>query len=286
MQIITADEPLAVTATSASVQADFPALPDVAVQPNVAALPNFAALPNVAALPVSESQARASIQWLASLALEKMPRTLDGDKDWGKTKKVWAGVRVRRDGFKLKTHRRFRELEQGRWIKYEVTFPDPKAGNAPAVTVHSVLPSIDAVTGQQRWKIDSSVVTPMKFTARIQRWNLGVKLFSMTITGEMRVRLASSASVGFLSDYGEIPPALVIDPRIDQAQLVLERFEVDRVSHIGGDAAEQWGELMEEILVDRFVKKQNERLVDKMNRSIEKERDDLRLSMTEWFANW
>jgi hypothetical protein len=237
-------------------------------------------------LSLDAMQAKASVQWLASLALQKMPRTFDGDKNWGDTKRVWSGVKMRLDGLKLKTNRRFREVEQGRWVKYQVTLPDPAADNAASVTVHQVVPSMDPVTGDQRWKIDSSIVSPMKFTARVQRWNLGVKLYSVTITGEMRVRLASSASVAFFADYAEIPPALVIDPQIEQAQLVLERFEVDRVSHIGGDAAEQWGELMEEILVDRFVKKQNEKLVDKLNRSIEKERDDLRLSMADWFASW
>ncbi len=140
-------------------------------------------------LSVTEAQAQASIQWLATLALRKMPRSFDGDKDWGDTKKLWAGIRVRRDGLKLKTHRRFREVEQGRWVKYEVTLPDPAAANAATVTVHDVVPTIDQASGEQRWKIHSSIVAPMKFTARVQRWNLGVKLFSMTITGDLRVRL-------------------------------------------------------------------------------------------------
>ncbi len=237
-------------------------------------------------LSVSEAQARASIQWLAELALRKMPRSFDGDKDWGETKKLWAGIKVHRDGLKLKTHRRFKEVEQGRWVKYEVTLPDPTAPNAATVTIHDVVPTIDQASGEQRWKIHSSIVAPMKFTARVQRWNLGVKLFSMTITGDLRVRLISTTSVGFVADYAEIPPALVIDPRMDQAQLVLERFEVNRISRIGGDVAEQWGELIEEILVERFVKKHNDRLVGKLNKSIDKERDDLRLSMAEWFASW
>ena len=56
----------------------------------------------------------------------------------------------------------------------------------------------------------------------------------------------------------------------------MEHFEVDRVSKIGGDVAEQWGELMEDILIERLVKRQNEKLVGKLNKSIDKERDDLK----------
>ncbi len=237
-------------------------------------------------LSLNDKQAQSSVQWLASVALSKMPRTFDGDKDWGDTKKVWAGVDVKRDGWKLKTHRRYREVEHGRWIRYEVSLPAPEAGNAALVVIHAVESTIDAQTEQQRWRIDSSIVVPAKFTARIQRWNLGVRLFSVTVQGELQLRLSSSATMGFFADYSEVPPALVIDPRVDQAQLVLERFEVERVSHIGGDVAEQWGDMMEELLLERLVRKQNDELVAKLNRSIEKEREDLRFSLADWFQQW
>ena len=235
---------------------------------------------------ISQSQARASVQWLATLALSKMPRTFDGDKNWGETKKLWAGVKVRRDGLKLRTKRRFREVEHGRWLRYEVTLPPLGAPDAAAVNIHQVAAEVDPGSGQQRWKIDASIVAPLAFTARIQRWNLGLRTYSMTVSGKMRIRMRSFASIGFLADYAEIPPALVIDPRIEHAQLALDSFEVKRVSHVGGEVAQQWGELMEEILVDRFVKKRNERLVEKLNRSIDRERDELRLSMADWFSNW
>ena len=240
----------------------------------------------VDSLSLTPQQARSSVQWLAAVALKKLPRTLDGDRDWGDTKRVWSGVRVKRDGWKLKTHRRYREVEHGRWIRYAVTLPDPNAGNAPAVVIHQAIPVDDPLSGDQRWRIDSTISAVMKFKARIQRWNLGARIYSLTVSGEMQVRLATSASMGFFADYGEVPPALVIDPKVERAHLELERFEVNRVSHIGGDAAEHWGDLMEEILVERLVRKQNDKLVPKLNRAIEKERDDLRFSLAQWFEQW
>ncbi len=239
-----------------------------------------------ASLVTSPEQARASIQWLATLALERMPRTFDGDKDWGEQKKVWAGVHVKRDGWKLKTHRRFHDVNHGRWVQYEVTLPETTADNAAIAKVDSVHRRIDEASGAERWQIESSITAPMKFTARVQRWNVGVKVFSVTIRGDLRVRLISTASVGFVADYAEVPPALIVDPRIEKAELRLEHFEVDRVSRIGGDVAQEWGELIEDVIVDRFLKKQNDKLVTKLNKAIEKERDDLRLSMADWIANW
>ena len=233
-------------------------------------------------LEVTSHQAKDSIQWLATKASKHIPRTMSGDKNWGDTKRIWAGVKMRMDGFKLRTNRRYRELEQGRWIKYEVTLPDVP----PAIEISDASPNIDVTTGEQGWTITSSVVSPMEFEARVQRWNLGVKLFSVTVRGKARIRLNSTLLLGFHANYGEIPPGLVIAPSVQKAELVMEHFEVDRVSKIGGDVAEQWGELLEDILIDRLVKRQNEKLVVKLNQLINKEQDELKLSFSDWLENW
>ena len=233
-------------------------------------------------LNITNEQAKESIQWLATKASKHLPRTISGDKNWGDTKRVWAGVKMRMDGFKIRTNRRFRELEQGRWIKYDIAFPEIP----PAIKITEVSQISDESTGQQSWVITSAIASPLEFTARVQRWNLGVKLFSMTVSGKARIRLNSTLSVGFHANYGEIPPGLVIAPSVQKAELVMEHFEVDRISKIGGEVAEQWGELMEEILIERLVKRQNEKLVSKLNQSIDKERDDLKISLAEWFESW
>ncbi|TWU58325.1 hypothetical protein [Rubripirellula reticaptiva] len=235
-------------------------------------------------MPIDTASAKASVQWLVDKALVELPRTFDGDKGWGDTKRVWAGVSMKMDGLKLKTHRKFRDVDHGRWIRYEVTMPKPGAARNVDVTIDAVTPVIDPVSGQERWKIDSTIVAPVHFSARVQRHNLGIQLFSVTVTGKMKVRMTSSATIGFYPDYRKIPPDLVIDPVIEQANLKLESFEVDRVSHIGGDAAEAWGEIMQEVLVERFVQKQDEKLVAKLNKSIGKKRDDLRISLSDWFT--
>lgn len=232
-------------------------------------------------LQVTNDLAKDSLQWLATKASKHIPRTLSGDKNWGDTKRIWAGVKMRMDGLRLRTNRRYRDLEQGRWIKYEVTLPEV----TPAINITDVSPRIDVTTGEQSWKITSSVVSPMEFEARVQRWNLGVKLFSVTVRGNARIRLNSTLSVGFQAHYGEIPPGLVIVPIVQKAALVMEHFEVDRVSKIGGDVAEQWGELLEDILIDRLIKRQNEKLVGTLNKSIDKERDDLKISLSECLKN-
>lgn len=239
---------------------------------------------HASAVGMDSAQAKASVEWLIDRAISQMPRTIDGDKDWGETKKVWAGVQMKLDGGKLKTHRRWKEVEQGRWIRYEVTLPPSSANRGFDVAIDRVSPVLDPVTGDARWRIESTTTAPMKFSARVQRWNLGVKLFSVTVTGVMKVRFRSTATIGIYADYGRIPPDLVLDPKVESASLSLERFEVERVSHIGGDAAEAWGEVLQEVFLERFIQRQDDRLVEKLNRSIDKQRSELRFSLADWFA--
>ena len=54
------------------------------------------------AAPLTTAQAHAAVQWLADLAMRKMPPTYRGDKGWGDTKEIWAGVKVRFEGGETK----------------------------------------------------------------------------------------------------------------------------------------------------------------------------------------
>ena len=243
---------------------------------------------------ISEAQARSSVQWLADFALQKMPRTFDGDKDWGNTKEIVSGLKIRRDGLRISTKRRRKDVRHGRWIKYELKLPEAKPKHDPVdIKIHRVHPVGDIAVGTAnadhkdvRWQIESTMETPMTFTARVERWNLGVQLWSISIEGKMKVRLQSVSTLGAFADYSEIPPALVVDPKVQSAELQLLEFEVDRVSKIGGDVAEEWGELMEKVVRSMFLKKQNESLANKLNKSIDKHRDDLRLSLSTMFEGW
>jgi hypothetical protein len=63
-------------------------------------------------------------------------------------------------------------------------------------------------------------------------------------------------------------------------------MEVDRIGHIGGDAAEEIGEAIEGIVRSEIIKPQSEKLAEKINRQIDKRRDRLRISMGDWLVDW
>lgn len=250
---------------------------------------------------IDSARARESIQWLLDMAVSKIPATYEGEKDWEKTKKLWAGVKVRREGLKIKTNRRWREVRHGRGIRYTLKFPQPVPHQpspikavvrevrrlAPDQLVPNqqapIQPGSENAASSAQWAIDAQLETPVEFDARIERWNLGVQLFSVNVTGKMRVRLDMTSTLAFWSDFSEIPPALVIDPKVTDAHLRVEDVRVDRVSKIGGEVAEQWGEIVEDLARDVFLKDKNEKWTSKLNKAIDKNRDDLRFSFSKWF---
>ena len=44
--------------------------------------------------------------------------------------------------------------------------------------------------------------------------------------------------------------------------------------------------MIEKVVREVFLAKQNEKLTGKLNKSIDKHRDDLRLSMSDWLKTW
>lgn len=289
---------------------------------------------------MTPDQARQSVQWLADQLLKHVPDRFDGDDDWGKTKSLWAGVKVRREGWKLKTNRRHKEVRHGRWVRYDVTLPEltelqrpistaestlhPPSGRveqsegraehdllAPAnpgrfsalawpstlplgalgtlaqspLTIRSVVPSTTPA-GNPGWLVDAVVRTPAKFHIRLERWNLGMQAFSISVDGTMDVNLDCQFVMGMSADYSEVPPAIQLDVNVEQANMRMDRFNVERISKLGGDAAEELGNLAEDTLIRLWLKKENTRLADRLNDAIAKHQSDLRWSMMQWLGQW
>lgn len=231
-------------------------------------------------LSISPEQARESFQWLASLAAKQIPPVFEGDKGWGETKRIWAGVKLDLDGHKLTTHRRYRDLRHGRWSRYQLTpshlTRDPE--NAASSGLQIVIDEVQSLQ-DGRWRVRSTIRAPIHFETRIERWNLGVQWYSIQVGGELRVRVEATATVGFIADYSDIPPALIIDPEIDRARLILETFEVRRISKLGRDIAGNLGDIAQSLIEETWLKKENDRLVTRINTKIDRRRDDLRWSL-------
>lgn len=210
---------------------------------------------------------------VAAMLRERLPEKYTNEKQWGKTKPVFDGIRLRREGLKLETERKWKQVNDGMWKRYEIRLPE--ARDSISVTVDRL-----QIVDDNRGRIELRAETPVHLFGRIAYWEHGVQVFSVNADANATVRIHLTADVGMKFDLLKLPPDLVLDPRVVEARIELLDFRLNRVSQLHGPLAKHLGEGLRETIDDR-VAAANATLVDKLNRQIDKQRDRLRLSWSD-----
>ena len=79
-------------------------------------------------------------------------------------------------------------------------------------------------------------------------------------------------------DPTRIPPAVIVRPTAEQAQVKLKSLRLQRISKAKGPIVKELGDGLEDVLRAELADK-NDQLVAKINRQIAKKQNDLRLSL-------
>jgi hypothetical protein len=206
---------------------------------------------------------------LIDIARKAIPMHYENTKDWGKTKERWDGLHIVRDGFQIKTKRRKKAVNHGTWKKYEIKNLSPDEFKLDIVHVRQ---HEDGV----KFEVDAEA--HLGISGRLSQWQLGVQLISLSVDAEARVKLHMECFMRMQFDPSKLPPDVVLDPRVDDAKLEIVEFRVKDVSRLGGTLSKQLGKGVREVLEDRIVD-EPQKLVAKINRQIDKQRDDLRFSL-------
>jgi len=226
-------------------------------------------------LPPNEAQQ--VLQWAADWVRQTLPESYHGDKDWGQQTRVYAGIQFTKHDGMLSTKRRWKELSHGRWVRYDIHLRDPSAADRLSIRILNAKVSED-----RRIHFSTQIDTHVDFTVQQERWNLGTKLFSISIKGDASLRMIVDGDVGFAFDLTRVPPDVLADPHIAATQLSLVSLRVDRISKIGGDVAEAVGDLAERIIQDEYLPSQQAKITDRLNRQIDRRRDRLRFGASDW----
>ncbi len=224
-----------------------------------------------------DAETKATLQWAAYLVQANIPPHYESKKNWGATKRVYAGIDVDNDGLKLKTHRRYRDVRHGKWLKYEIELQEPTNSENLKIEVRRAETLPDG-----RIAMEVRIESKLDIDARQERWNYGLQLYSVSVRASARVRMTIKATFGIAIDYSRIPPDVLFQPQVDFAELKLIDLEVDQISKLGSDIAEELGDIAERLLRDEYLPKQNEKLAQKLNAQIERQRDKLRISASDW----
>ena len=218
------------------------------------------------------------LQLLAtSIAREHIPVEHDDTRKWGSTKKVLNGWHVRADGLRIYTKRKWKSVNHGTWKRYRITQIDPDENIV--VRIQEIREIDD---GRVAFRIE--LASRVNAYARLQKWKRGIRLASVSVDADADILLTADCVLGSRLDPTHLPPDIVLQPEITDADLTLRRFEVNRISKFGGDIAEELGRGLRKI-IEKKIEEKRPKIIMKINAKIAKSEDELRFSMHDFFAD-
>lgn len=222
-----------------------------------------------AVVPARESQGDAFDALLRKLVLELLPKEYVDDDDWGKTHLFTTGWKVERDGLKIETHRRRESLNHGTWERYTVSLADDAKFDLQVKNRRGL--------EDARVAFDVELMLPLRVVARQAEWRRGVQLYSVHADAEMLVRVELECVTAIIIDTVSFPPAVVMKPEVSAARARLVDFELNRVSKVGGDVAEELGRAARG-RIERRIAAKDEKLTRKINEQLAKREEAFRIS--------
>jgi len=209
--------------------------------------------------------------FLTSLALDMLPNEYEDNRKWGGQKKRWDGLKVRVDGLQVRTKRRWKSVNHGTWKKYRLQLVDPDKYLSIKIT------DLES-SGSGKFSFDLALQARLDVHGRLQEWNNGVRLLSVSTDAVADVDLIIRFDVTTSLDVSQFPPGVRIDPVADQAELRLSRLRVKRIGKADGPVVDELGDALKKF-VRRKLEKDNAKLVAKINKQIAKNEDKLHLSI-------
>lgn len=214
---------------------------------------------------------------LVDTILDLVPNEYESTKHWGGTKEIVSGLDVKmRDG-RLRTKRRRKDVNHGTWKRYNVTLVDPKEYFEIQV-VNLVESSPGTAT------FDLVVRAKLDVYGRLQEWKRGVRLFSISAEAVADVELKLACQLTTKLDASHFPPDVLLRPTVANAESKLTQFKLRRLSKADGPIVREFGDGLEKILRKKLAEK-DDKLASKINRQIQKNKDDLRLSVRDMVSS-
>lgn len=212
-------------------------------------------------------------QIVTRLALDAIPHNYTRDKDWGGQERRWDGIEWRRENGRLETKRKWKMVNHGTWKKYSATLIDPAQHFSIEIkNFHQA--------ANQHLAFDVHFASHLRFDARQAKWVKGVQLYSVSAEGHGKVRLVVSCELAVDMDITKFPPHLIYRPTVKSADLIVDEFRIDRVSKLGGEFAQQVSRAVRKDLDEKIAEKEL-KLVQKINKQLDENQDDFRLSVSD-----
>ena len=191
------------------------------------------------------------------------------DDDWGKTRRVTVGYQVKGKPFEWDLKSRKKQVNDGLWEKYKVRLVNPEEH------LHVSVSKLEMQDGRLTFGI--SLVAKLDGDARLERWRQGIKMLNAHVEAVGTVEIHLEGAIGIKLTTGDALPAIAIEPAITDLDIKLLKFDLKRISKLDGPAAHELGDGLKD-KIQRELNRREPKIVAKLNKSIEKRKDKLRLS--------
>jgi hypothetical protein len=213
-------------------------------------------------------------QLIEHIVFEAIPRDYENTKKWGTTKEVFDGWHVHAEGLKIETKRKKKRVNHGTWKRYRLTMVDPH--QTLKVRLHNPR-RLD--TGE--WETELFLAARLDVEARLQEWQRDIRLLSISAqaTADLELRIFGTAATTL--DPTDVPPSVVFQPTVKEAELRLLSFKLRRVSKADGPLIRELVGDGIEPLLEELIREKNDELAARLNRQIQKNQDSLRFSIAD-----
>ncbi|MBU6174362.1 MAG: hypothetical protein KGQ60_11190 [Planctomycetes bacterium] len=225
-------------------------------------------------VPVSADERQEMSAWVKWLVLKNLPANYEDNRRWNQRKEVVVGLHIHRDGFRIQTKRKTKSVKHGTWTRYLIEFIDPEK------ELQIDIEKIEFLS-QGRIDISTRIELPLRLFGRVSQWQRDFQWYSLSADGSARVELHVDCQVNVRVNPTTFPPDVEFAPVVTEAEVQLKEFEIERISRLGGDAAELLGKGIREIL-DEKLEEYDDKLVEKMNQEIGKQKSKLTISLGDW----
>ena len=215
-------------------------------------------------------------QFVKRLVVEHVPRSVDKLDGWGRTREIVSGLDVRRQGLEIRTHRRHKQVYDGTWKWYRCELVDPQRD----LEIH-IVPRPDGPDGAKQF--DVATTARLRVLAQVQQWETGVRLASISTQADAVVRLDLRCRLKVELDTRQFPPDLLLEPRVERAEVRLLYLDVERISKLRGDLAGELGRTLRP-LIDREIARRQTEIVPKLNAKLAQghAQGQFRFSLSDW----
>ena len=214
------------------------------------------------------------VEWLEKMIRANLPEDYEDDRKWNRQKEVWDGIKLRREGLKIETKRKKKLVNAGTWTRYRIAIVEPEKN---LWIQFNRLETLD----DGRIAFAVTVDCALDVFGRLSQWARDVQLFSISANADAACRLTLEGTVEFQLNFLKLPPDIGIRPKVDTAHVDLTYYRVRRISQVGGDFAKVLGKGLRSVL-DEKLEDLNGKLVDKINKQLDKHSDKLSFSTQDW----